>query len=136
MTKTQHENLLLSAILPSTICCLIAGFVMLFILFTGNFFDLEQVFLVCLLGIFGFYGLLKVYNNKLETKLTSSLLFLSCGFISYVLMFYYVEPTLNDFLSAFQSIIGFLITTLFIWIFIVYVIYIVLITKKLFQEKI
>lgn len=135
MKDKYHEYLLMSAILPSTLCCLIAGLVMLFILFTGNFFDLEKVFLFCLLGILGFYGLLKVYNNRLKTKLTSSLFFLSCGFISYILIFYSVEPTLNDFLSSFQSIVGFLFTSILIWIFFVYVFYIVLISNKLFQEN-
>lgn len=134
MTDRQHENILMSAIMPSVLAFFAACFTVLFIIIGGVHSEFFMLFLVCILGILGFVGLVKLFNNKLETKIAQNFIFLTCGFLSYSLIIYNIQLTWQDILAAFNSLFGFLFLSSFVWVLFVYFFYLVLISKKLLQK--
>ncbi len=135
MTDNQHKSLVLSAIVPSTLCFIAALLPILFIFFGSLTLSKFLVFLSSVLGCIGYFGLLGSYENKLNSEIRKNFKRLICGLIGYFLIFFWTNSTLADLIFIPNDIWDFLFLIISIWILFVYVFYIFLLSKKLKIEK-
>lgn len=135
MTDNQHKSLVLSAIVPSTLCFIAALLQILFIFFGSLTLSKFLVFLSSVLGCIGYFGLLGSYENKLNSEIRKNFKRLICGLIGYFLIFFWTNSTLADLIFIPNDIWDFLFLIISIWILFVYVFYIFLLSKKLKIEK-
>ena len=135
MTDNQHKSLVLSAIVPSTLCFIAALLPILFIFFGSLTLSKFLVFLSSVLGCIGYFGLLGSYENKLNSEIRKNFKRLICGLIGYFLIFFWTNSTLADLIFIPNDIWDFLFLIISIWILFVYVFYIFLLSKKLKIKK-
>ena len=135
MTDHQHQSLVVSAIEPSTLCFIAALLPILFIFFGSLTLSKFLVFLSSVLGCIGYFGLLGLYENKLNSEIRKNFKRLICGLIGYFLIFFWTNSTLADLIFIPNDIWDFLFLIISIWILFVYVFYIFLLSKKLKIEK-
>ena len=134
MTDKQHSILLFSAIVPSTLCFIPACFIVLGFL-SGYLLETFLLFLSCLFGILGYFGLISLYRNKFNSKVLVNLIRLTFGFIGYVLILFWTDSTLEDLILIPHDFWDFLVLCSGVLIFFTYIFYIILLSKKMINEK-
>ena len=126
MYKRLHNILIISALLPASIL-FIADIWGLFVLTLGDLAGSElYLALGIFLGFIGYFGLWRLLIIELKEKVFLSIILLSCGVISCLLV---IEPIILLVAYFFDSKkLGLII---FLWPNLVAIFYIILLTKKM-----